>query len=98
MILLMNICIIISDTFAEFIGIDDIVFENEISLDKARRNLKVKYSLNLQYCYDSGEAYSASYLISKEHLLHQFTNQNLSWVNCEMVSDYYHSLRNRITS
>jgi hypothetical protein len=39
-----------------------------------------------QKCKDSGEAYSASYLISKEHLQYQFTGYNLTWVNCEMGS------------
>ena len=34
----------------------------------------------------TGEAYSASYLITKEHLLEQFTGYNLTWVNCEMGS------------
>jgi hypothetical protein len=38
----------------------------------------------LQRCKDAGEAYSASYLITKEHLLEQFTDYNLTWVNCEM--------------
>ena len=35
---------------------------------------------------DSGEAYSASFLTTKEHLLYQFTGYNLTWVNCEMGS------------
>lgn len=37
-------------------------------------------------CRDSGEAYSAAYLTTKEHLLNQFTGYNLTWVNCEMGS------------
>ena len=40
----------------------------------------------LQRCRDSGEAYSAAYLITREHLLEQFTDYNLTWVNCEMGS------------
>lgn len=40
----------------------------------------------LQRCKDAGEAYSASYLITREHLLEQFTDYNLTWVNCEMGS------------
>ncbi len=39
-----------------------------------------------QKCKDTGEAYSASYLITREHLEHQFTAYNLTWVNCEMGS------------
>ncbi len=42
--------------------------------------------LKLHKCQDVGEAYSASYLITKEHLLNQFTGYNLTWVNCEMGS------------
>ncbi len=44
------------------------------------------YNLQIQRCRDTGEAYSASYLITKEHLTYQFTNYNLTWVNCEMGS------------
>lgn len=40
----------------------------------------------LHKCKNGGEAYSASYLITKEHLSYQFTDYNLSWVNCEMGS------------
>lgn len=40
----------------------------------------------IQRCKDGGEAYSAAYLISKEHLIYQKTNYNLTWVNCEMGS------------
>lgn len=40
----------------------------------------------LHRCRDAGEAYSASYLITREHLLEQFTDYNLTWVNCEMGS------------
>ena len=40
--------------------------------------------LKLHKCKDVGEAYSASYLITREHLLEQFTGYNLTWVNCEM--------------
>ena len=48
--------------------------------DKSKRfNTK-----KVQQCKDSGEAYSAAYLIHKDHLLNQFTNYNLTWVNCEM--------------
>ena len=48
--------------------------------DKSKRfNTK-----KIQQCKDSGEAYSAAYLIHKDHLLNQFTNYNLTWVNCEM--------------
>lgn len=48
--------------------------------DKHKRSRTHK----IQQCKDTGEAYSASYLIHKEHLLNQFTNYNLTWVNCEM--------------
>lgn len=40
----------------------------------------------LHRCRDAGEAYSASYLIHKEHLIHQHTGYHLKWVNCEMAS------------
>lgn len=40
----------------------------------------------IQRCKDGGEAYSAAYLISIEHLMYQKTNYNLTWVNCEMGS------------
>jgi hypothetical protein len=64
------------------------------SIDTKRRRLKPKIAQsNLQYCYDSGEAYSASYLIHKEHLMYQYTDYNLTWVNCEMV-DYYNNNNN----
>jgi hypothetical protein len=42
--------------------------------------------LKLHKCRDTGEAYSASYLITKEHIANQFTAYNLTWVNCEMGS------------
>jgi hypothetical protein len=40
--------------------------------------------LKLHKCRDVMEAYSASYLITREHLTYQFTGLNLTWVNCEM--------------
>lgn len=43
-----------------------------------------KEFISLRKCADSFEAYSASYLITKEHLTYQFTGYNLSFVNCEM--------------
>lgn len=48
--------------------------------------LPVNLYPNLHICNDQHEAYSASYLINKEHLIQQFTGFNLSWVNCEMGS------------
>lgn len=42
--------------------------------------------LKLYKCADVFEAYSASYLITREHLMEQFTFYNLTWVNCEMGS------------
>jgi len=42
--------------------------------------------LKLHKCKDAGEVYSAAYLIHKKHLLEQFTDYNLTWVNCEMGS------------
>jgi hypothetical protein len=32
-------------------------------------------------CYDNGEAYSAAFLITKDHLLSTITNHNLTWSN-----------------
>jgi len=45
-----------------------------------------KNYLKLHKCRDGGEAYSAAYLTSKEHVLLQHTAFNLSMVNCEMGS------------
>jgi hypothetical protein len=45
-----------------------------------------KHYLKLHKCRDGGEAYSAAYLTSKEHVLLQHTAFNLSMVNCEMGS------------
>lgn len=42
--------------------------------------------LKLHKCKDAGEVYSAAYLIHKTHLMEQFTDYNLTWVNCEMGS------------
>jgi hypothetical protein len=42
--------------------------------------------LTMQKCKDANEAYSASYLISREHIMYQNTGYNLTWVNCEMGS------------
>lgn len=44
------------------------------------------YTDVLHRCRDGGEVYSAAYLITKEHLLYQYTDHNLTWVNCEMGS------------
>jgi len=51
--------------------------------------------LGYHKCYDAGEAYGASYLISKEHLILQNTNYSLNWVNCEMASFIMMHQRNR---
>lgn len=45
-----------------------------------------KNYLKLHKCRDSGEVYSAAYLITKEHILYQHTGYNYSFVNCEMGS------------
>jgi hypothetical protein len=50
-------------------------------IDRARAS-----QTELHLCIDTGEAYSASFLVTREHLLHQNTNYNLTWVNCEMGS------------
>ena len=62
--------------------------------DSDRRQLRKKKAFEFQLstnsslhvCKDRNEAYSASYLVTKEHVLNQFTAFNLSWVNCEMGS------------
>ena len=41
---------------------------------------------SLHRCVDHGEAYSASWLATAEHVRHQFVSYNLSLVNCEMAS------------
>jgi len=46
-----------------------------------------KDNLKLHLCNSVFEAYSASYLTTKHHMLHvQSEGYNLSWVNCEMAS------------
>lgn len=45
-----------------------------------------KNYLKLHKCPDGGEAYSAAYLTTREHLLEQYTGFNTSMVNCEMAS------------
>lgn len=42
--------------------------------------------LKLHKCLEAGEAYSAAYLTTREHILYHFTDYNLTWVNCEMAS------------
>jgi hypothetical protein len=42
--------------------------------------------LKLHRCRDGGEAYSASYLTTKQHIIEHNTFYNLTWVNCEMGS------------
>ena len=83
----------IASTAEEWSGIDQWVDEDSLELDHGldidrtthlRRQLKPKQKVDkskLQRCRDSGEAYSASYLITKQHLLEQFTDYNLTWVN-----------------
>eukprot|EP01038_Epipyxis_sp_PR26KG_P010863 gene10863-14580_t len=69
-------------------NIDTLYLNNTNSYSRKLAVQKKSYLYNNKYqkCRDSGEAYSAAYLIHKEHLLHQFTDYNLSWVNCEMGS------------
>jgi hypothetical protein len=56
--------------------------------DSGRRYLRAQTvdKSKLHRCRDAGEAYSAAYLITREHLMEQFTDYNLTWVNCEMGS------------
>jgi hypothetical protein len=54
-------------------------------------NLKNQTSEESQYlkyhiCKDAGEAYAASYLVTKQYLIERKTDYNLTWVNCEMGS------------
>lgn len=44
--------------------------------------------LKFHVCIDGGEAYGASYLVTKEYLLRamKLANINVTWVNCEMAS------------
>lgn len=63
-------------------------------LSKKQDDIRLKQSASksprkfpsLQYCFDTGEAYSASYLVNKKHLIDQRTEYNLSSVNCELAS------------
>lgn len=59
-----------------------------ISLPKGLINQTIEEAeyLSFHKCVDSGEAYGASYIITKEHLILQETNYSLGWVNCEMAS------------
>ena len=80
------------DNFYSFTDI--IQPSNYPTYDSDRRQLRKKKSFEFQLssnsslhvCKDRNEAYSASYLVSREHFLNQFTAFNLSWVNCEMGS------------
>lgn len=58
------------------------------SLPKGLINQTIEEAEYLGYhkCIDAGEAYGASYMITKQHLLLQETNYSLGWVNCEMAS------------
>jgi hypothetical protein len=44
------------------------------------------YFPNFHRCLDAGEAYSASYFMTKQYLIARKTDNNLTWVNCEMGS------------
>lgn len=60
-------------------GLLQVINSNIIPLDsslhdKDNRNLRANSHSTVQKCFDTGEAYSASYLITKEHLLYQFTD------------------------
>jgi hypothetical protein len=59
-----------------------------LNLPKGLKNQSIeeKSYLKLHKCRDSGEIYSAAYLITREHILYQNTGYNLSYVNCEMGS------------
>ena len=48
--------------------------------------VEIENSPTLHKCVDLGEAYSASYLTSKQHLLLTNTQRNYSRVSCEMAS------------
>lgn len=50
------------------------------------QTLEEQHYLKFHICRDAGEAYSASYLITKHYLLERNTVYNLTWVNCEMAS------------
>lgn len=42
--------------------------------------------LSFHICMGGGEAYGASYLTTRQHLLEQYTDLPLNWVNCELAS------------
>lgn len=65
---------------------DDSYGRNRRRLGKEPNYAKQVYNPRFHKCKDAGEAYSAAYLITKEHVLQQKTNYNLTWVNCEMAS------------
>lgn len=90
LILSIEICLVFSFNLK-----DKFFYVTEIDLEASnldlRRRLNKVYGNDLRKskfhkCLDGGEAYSASYLISSEHLKYQFTSYNLSRVNCEMGS------------
>lgn len=58
----------------------------EHTSNRRQLNIAETRPYKLHKCKDGGEVYSASYLITREHLVYQFTEYNLTWVNCEMGS------------
>lgn len=55
-----------------------------VSPDLSKQTKEEAQYLNFHRCRDSGEAYGAAYLITKDYLLQRSTEFNLSMVNCEM--------------
>lgn len=59
---------------------------NPLPLGLKNQTAEESEYLSFHICIGGGEAYGAAYLISKEHLLQQFTDLPLNWVNCELAS------------
>ena len=58
-----------------------------VTVNLKHQTKEEKEYLELHKCRDSGEAYAAAYLTTREHIVeHMIPNYNLSMVNCEMAS------------
>jgi hypothetical protein len=76
-------CILFNALFASSLVLKS---SGEIPLGLINQTKDEAEYLNFHKCRDAGEAYGASYLITREHLIYQNTNYSLNWVNCEMAS------------
>ena len=79
MILLIAYAVILSFWFCSCV--------NVMSFNLKYQTKEEREYLELHKCRDSGEAYAAAYLTTREHIVeHMIPHYNLSLVNCEMAS------------